>query len=115
MQSAPHTLTLVVSEEQGPAPARDLKPGELHEQGPREWLQRKVSSKAEIDLERAKDDIEKVQEQVECLLESVGKKDSGKMRLAGVEVGLAISAEGSIGVATVGAEVSITLSYSIAE
>lgn len=50
-------------------------------------------------------------ERVEALVETIRASRVGDMELSGVEVGLAVSAEGTIGIATAGVETSITLSF----
>ncbi len=49
--------------------------------------------------------------QLQEVIGEIEKSSVGSMQLKSVEVGLAVSAEGSIGIATAGVETSITLSF----
>jgi hypothetical protein len=69
------------------------------------------SKPKQVKLGALKDRMEEVQGEVEGLLAGL-KKPVGDYRLAEVQVSLAISGSGSIGVATVGAEASIALTFS---
>ena len=81
------------------------------ELGPITWLRRKVAAKKEVNLSEIHTQLEDVQGQISTLLEKIGDPPAGRFALQEVEVGLAVSAEGSIGVATVGAEVSLSLTF----
>jgi len=100
------TLTLLVSE--ASQDAADAKAEDFEEQAlPHlHWGRPK-----DVDLDKLKDNLARVQGQVDGLLASVAASKASGFRLTSVEVGLAISAEGSIGVATAGLEASLSLSF----
>ena len=64
----------------------------------------------QVKLSALKDRMAEVQDEVGELLGDLGKSTGG-YRLSEVQVSLAISGSGSIGVATVGAEASISLVF----
>ena len=66
----------------------------------------------DVDLSAVRDDLDRVQGQIDDLLAKLKTKDSDRFRLAQVEVSLAVSAEGSIGVATAGVQAGIALTFS---
>jgi hypothetical protein len=73
----------------------------------------KVGKLKEVDYDRLKRELEKVQAQMGGVFASLDKaRPSGKFSLSEVAVSLAVSGEGSVGIATVGAEATITLTYS---
>jgi hypothetical protein len=67
------------------------------------------SRKSERTLEDMKNDIAKLSDQVSAIAAALQEKQGGKFSVASIEIGLAISAEGSIGIATAGVEASISL------
>jgi hypothetical protein len=69
-------------------------------------------SQTHVDLTKVKGDLDRVQGQIDSLLAGLRAKDSDRFRLAQVEVSLAVSAEGSIGVATAGVQAGIALTFS---
>lgn len=66
----------------------------------------------QVDLAKVKGDLDRVQGQIDSLLSDLKAKDTERFRLAQVEVSLAVSAEGSIGVATAGVQAGIALTFS---
>lgn len=94
---------LPVTELHAPAAPED----DFEEQGLKEWLTRRTS---DVDLERVVTRLEALQSQIDGLLAGVARTAAG-MRLATVEVSLAITVEGNIGIASAGTQASLTLSY----
>jgi hypothetical protein len=71
------------------------------------------SRKQEVDYDRLKEDLEKVQGEMGDILASLDERPGdSSFSLREVSVALAVSGEGSIGVASVGVEASITLTFS---
>ncbi|WP_142280110.1 MULTISPECIES: CU044_2847 family protein [Mycobacterium] len=103
------TLTLVVASEE--QVTRELEPGESEEQGFVEWTRRKLARKQEVQLDEVKKQLNEIQGQLDSLLASLPNPKDGPFRLNEVEVGLSISAEGGIGIATVGGEISLSLTF----
>lgn len=60
---------------------------------------------------QVKSELDTVLAQIRTMLDSVSSAPIGNFKLDGLEVGLAISAEGSIGIATAGVEASVTLKF----
>ena len=56
-------------------------------------------------------DLERVVAQVRTIIDAVDSSPVGNLHMEGFDVGIAISGEGSIGVATVGAEASVTIRF----
>jgi hypothetical protein len=69
----------------------------------------------EVDLATLRSNLVDVQAQVGELLKDAQKSPVGDMRLTQILVGLTITAEGSIGVASIGAEANLTLVYAKAD
>ncbi len=63
------------------------------------------------EVEQLDEKLNKIIAQLRKVLGEIEKSSVGSMQLKSVEVGLAVSAEGSIGIATAGVETSITLSF----
>jgi len=67
----------------------------------------------EVDYERLRENLEKIQGELGETLASLDREPaSNGFSLSEVSVALAVSGEGSIGVASVGVEASITLTFS---
>lgn len=67
----------------------------------------------EIDYDRLEKELNKAQSQMADLIASLEQKGpSGGFALDQISLSLAVSGEGSIGIATVGVEAGITLTYS---
>lgn len=62
-------------------------------------------------VDAVKDDLKAVLANIRTVLESVEASAVGDLSLEGIDVGLAISGEGSIGIATAGVEASVTLRF----
>jgi hypothetical protein len=101
-------LTLIVAGEDDVQITREVKPGESVQHG---FIRRKVAAKTEVKLDDVRVQLNAIQGQLDSLLESLTDPKAGPFRLSEVEVGLSITAEGSIGIATVGGEVSLTLKF----
>jgi hypothetical protein len=65
----------------------------------------------DVNLDDVKADLDRVQGQIDTLLAGIQAHDSERFRLSQVEVSLAVSAEGSIGVATAGIQAGIALTF----
>jgi len=102
-------LTLIVAEG---VQEEELAPGEFEQHGPREWIRRRLTAKKEVDLGAVQSELDGMQGQIDSLLSKIQDPTNAKFRLSDIEFGLSITAEGSIGIATVGGEVSVTLTYS---
>jgi hypothetical protein len=103
-------LTLVIATDEA-ATEQELFDRGSESYGPAQWLRRRIASKKDVELSDVKAQLDKVQDQITALLENIQDSPRGRFRLHEVEVGLAVTAEGSIGVATVGAEVSLSLTF----
>lgn len=66
----------------------------------------------EVDADKLAAGLAAIRSQVERLLTTVSTGTIGAMQLSEVEIALSVTAEGGIGIATVGAEASIALVYS---
>jgi hypothetical protein len=105
-------LTLIVVEDQVVIADSESKEEDFKEQAKTGILERlHLRRTKEVDLNRLREGLERVQAQVDQLLGGVNKSSVAGFRLSSVEVSLAISAEGSIGVATAGVEASMSLSF----
>lgn len=106
-------LTLIVLEPEFADGADDdgLPADTFEEQGVKEYLGRKLAAKPkQVKLSALKERLAEVQDEVGEMLAKM-KPSTGGYRLAEVTVSLAISGSGSIGVATVGAEAAIALTF----
>jgi hypothetical protein len=86
--------------------------GEVREAAP-EWVEKIFARSKEVSLDRVQKELQEVRAQVGALLSVFGQPgdaDAG-FALAEIEVSLALSAQGSIGVATTGMEAVISLTY----
>jgi hypothetical protein len=102
-------LTLIVAEG---VEEEELAPGESEQHGFREYVRKRMTKKTEVDLGAVQSELDGMQIQIDSLLSRIQEPSNAKFRLAEIEFGLSITAEGSIGIATVGGEVSVTLTYS---
>jgi hypothetical protein len=101
-------LTLIIADD---APARGSERGRQEVRGPGSVLRKIIPRKKEVDLAAVAADLERTQKEIDALLGKIKVHGSGGFRLMEVEVSLAISAEGSIGVATAGVEAGIALTF----
>jgi hypothetical protein len=103
-------ITLIIPEPIIPKDiTRDRAGGETH--GIKEVLQRKLG-KAEIDVDKLKKNFEETMNKINNILQNVSETVSNNWELEGISIGLSISAEGSIGIATAGVETSIDVKLS---
>jgi hypothetical protein len=65
--------------------------------------------KVEKTPESMRADLEKLSETVSTIAESLQAKQAGAFGVKTIEIGLAITAEGSIGIATAGVEASVSI------
>jgi len=85
--------------------------GELREQaGFRvfRWL----AKEQEIDLAKAKGELQRVEGEIDELLGTLAAERKGGYHLSQVQVAVGVSAQGSIAVVTAGVQASLTLVYS---
>ena len=76
------------------------------------FLERKILKHQDISIEKVKTELARVEAEVDTVLEAVKTKAALGFQLKEVQVGVVISAQGSIGVATAGIQASLTLVYS---
>lgn len=118
--TTPKKVTLIVADDSPPAgPA----PSGTDWQPPREEFQEQaipvpavvknifVRKPKKVDLDELQKALEKAQDEVAALLGALKHPSVGGFHLSSVDVELSVSAEGSIGIVTAGAEASITLSF----
>lgn len=104
-------LTIIVPAAAAAVPERIReadKGGEQH--GLREAVAR-LAGYVPKDTEQLDKKLADIIAQLQEVIGKIEKSPVGQMQLKGVEVGLAISAEGSIGIVSAGVETSITLSF----
>jgi hypothetical protein len=82
------------------------------EHGMKEFIQRKANETIEIDVDELKSNIEETISKIAGTLHDVGQTVSDNWKLDGISIGLSLSAEGSVGIATAGVETSIEVSFS---
>jgi hypothetical protein len=90
-------LSLIVVESDG-VPNDAAKSGAAIEVRGKTWdaiVARVKPKQSQVDLAKVKDDLNRVQGQIDSLLTDLHTKDSDRFRLAQVEVSLAVSAEGA--------------------
>jgi hypothetical protein len=110
---APNSLSLLVPE---PPAAQAITPPDQEDQvreetsSPLKLLKRRFTRQP-ADLTKLRNDLDRVQGEVDALLKDQTDSKVGNLRLNEVQVSLGISAEGSIGVVTAGVTASITLVY----
>jgi hypothetical protein len=102
-------ITLIVASDGADKP---LAPGESVQHGPGRQVRRRLDAKREVDIDTLQSQLTGMQRQIDLLLSQLSDPADRKYRLTDIEFGLAITAEGSIGIATLGGEVSLTLTYS---
>lgn len=91
-------------------PAKDGDDAELHFRPFTKKAERAVAKK--VDFDRLEKELTEAQDQIGRLVGSLEQgSPSGKFGLSEISLSLAVSGEGSIGIATVGAEASITLTF----
>ncbi len=118
--STPKAVTLIVTDDTPPtgpagsAPNWKAPPDGFEEQAlhvPAFVKNIFVRKPKDVDLGRLQNALEKAEDEVAALLGALKHQSAGGFHLKSVDVDLSVSAEGSIGVVTAGAEASITLSF----
>jgi hypothetical protein len=106
------TLTLIVADQAAtPAPS-DAKEEDFEEEAIPAAVARLLGHRPkDVPLDKLTKSLDRAQAQIDELLEGVKQSTVAGFRLNSIEVSLAISAEGSIGVATAGVEASMALSF----
>jgi hypothetical protein len=108
------TLTLIVvgaeSDDTGTASSEGIPGDAVELESIPDRIRGFFGKEKKVELSTLNKRMEEVQGEVDQLLGGL-KKPSGGYHLAEVQVSLAISGSGSIGVATVGAEASIALTF----
>jgi X-X-X-Leu-X-X-Gly heptad repeat protein len=100
--SDPAKLTLIVGDEAMIAGGPEAKPEDFEEH---------FGRPKDVDIDKLQDGLQRVQGQVDKLLEGVNQSTVGGFRLNSIDVSLAISAKGSIGIASAGVMASMSLSF----
>jgi hypothetical protein len=100
---------IITGEKEEEGPMMDRGDGVTH--GLNDYIKKKVQD-IEIDVDKLKDNIEHTVKNIESVL--IGLKDtvSEQWKLDGITIGLCITAEGSVGIASAGVETSIEVSFS---
>jgi len=110
MSNSAKKIKLIVSGQEGrEAQTKDRAGGETH--GLTDWAKRKASE-VEIDTENLKKNIQETLGSIDDVLREVAHNFSENWKLESISVGLSVSAEGSVGIATAGVETSIEVSFS---
>ena len=110
MSNNTQKIKLIVSGEvEREVQSKDRAGGETH--GLTDWVQRKASE-IEIDTEKLKKNIQQTLGSIDHVLREVAHDFSDNWKLDSISVGLSVSAEGSVGIATAGVETSIEVSFS---
>ncbi len=103
----PDQLSLIVVSE-APASAEDHV---IHEAGPVEYLRNLIVHRKDVSLVKVEGELDRVQPQIDAILSKIDSGPRNGYKLSEIEVSLSISAEGSIGIVTAGAEVGIALTF----
>ena len=104
------SITLIVMQPAGfdSTEEADRKGGETHAvKHFKDWVAQKVS----VDPDELRKNLEDAMERVGVMLAKLERDVVKGWALDSISVGLALSAEGSVGIATVGAETSIELGF----
>lgn len=104
------TLIVVEPESEADEDGAGLPTEEFELQSAKDLWHKLRGQPKQVKLSALRDRMAEVQGDVDQLLAKM-KPSTGDYRLSEVQVSLAISGSGSIGVATVGAEASITLTF----
>ena len=117
---APTTLRLLVPDdevaitgthESPPETASTADVDEYQERGLLGWVRSKVLRTEDIPIAAAQEQLARIDSEVNTLLTSTTPSTVGGFHLKEVQVGVIISAQGSIGIATAGIQASLTLVY----
>ena len=110
MSNREKKIKLIISgQEDGEGQMTDRAGGETH--GLAEWTQRKAKE-VEIDAEKLRNNIQETLGTIDKVLREVTHDFTEKWKLESFSIGLSVSAEGSVGIATAGVETSIEVSFS---
>lgn len=117
--TTPTTLRLLVPDDEAVAPSTPNAPadssapgpGEYQEQGVLGWVRKKILRTEDIPIAEAQAQLARIDSEVNTLLTSTIASTVGAFYLKEVQVGVIISAQGSIGIATAGIQASLTLVY----
>jgi hypothetical protein len=110
MSIDPNQITLIIpASSSHPNEHEDRGGGEQH--GLKEGIYR-LTSKTTINSEKLSENLKSTLSQVDKILSIVGKTLTSEWKVESIAVGLSITAEGSIGIATAGVETSIEISFS---
>lgn len=102
-------ITLIIPASQGQSTEyEDKGGGEQH--GLKEVIQTLTGTKV-IDSNKLKENLETTMNQLEGILANLSKKAKENWEVESIAVGLSITGEGSVGIATVGVETSIEVSF----
>lgn len=111
----PETVTLIVAEPYAAAAAPSgggqSAPDGFEEQALPGFLTKWRAKDKAVPFDKLETALGKAQDEAAALLRGLTHPNVPGFRLASVDIELSVSAEGSIGVATAGAEASITLSF----
>jgi hypothetical protein len=94
------------------APDTKLAPDQSHYERFGSFLGRGILKHQDIPIDKIKTELARVDDEVDSVIEAVRTKAAAGFQLKEVQVGVVISAQGSIGVATAGIQASLTLVYS---
>lgn len=103
-------ITLIVVNPEPEGSDDDLPEESFEPQSVKDWVPRLRATPKPVKLSALQGRMGEIQDEVEKLLLKM-KPSTGGYHLAEVQVSLAISGGGTIGVATVGAEASIALTF----
>ena len=104
------TLIVVEPELDAGGDRTGLPEESFEQQGIKDLARRLRGTPKKVEVSGLKNRMSEVSDEVDQLLEKLEPSSTG-YRLSEVQVSLAISGNGSIGIATVGAEVSIALTF----
>lgn len=107
-------ITLIVVEPETEGEGEGLPEESFEPQGVKDRIPRLRATPRPVKLSALQGRMGEIQDEVEKLLSNM-QASTGGYHLAEVQVSLAISGSGSIGVATVGAEASIALTFAPAD
>lgn len=106
--ATPKTLSLITVSTDGTGGWTDP---ELREAGPIDAVRRMLAGRKEVSLDKIQRELERVQDELDGILAKISSGQHHGFHLSEVEISLAISGEGSIGVVTAGVEAGITLHF----
>jgi len=105
-------FTVLVEEEaEVPVTPAELTPGTVREEGAITWVRTKVLRHKQLDIGAVEQQLDRVQGEVDGLLERLSTPPKAGFRLSQVQVSVGMSAQGTIAVVTAGIQASLTLVY----